>query len=222
MIPGYPFTDVFGDLEQMWNASPLKYVNGTQPPFLVLYGSNDNPGFAEDSTAFYQALVDAGSQAQLHMIPDRDHAGIIGRAARPGDPARQFILRFIAEHVGPGGGAGPAAVHAGKSGALAETPIALLQRDGNFSQMPDLLAGSHALDLGAARRGDNQEHSKIIPEPNDGGISGALKPFNTAYGVYRTDSFQVKAVAHRVPFGGVTPDDGDDTALLDQVFLKLD
>ena len=94
-----PFADVFGDLERLWDASPLRSVDGSQPHFLVLYASNDNPGFAEDSTAFYQALVKAGSEAELHMIPDRDHPGIIGRAAKPGDPAREFILRFIAEHT---------------------------------------------------------------------------------------------------------------------------
>src|SRR5262249_42051191 len=94
-----PFEDVFGDQEQSWAASPLRYVDGTQPPFLVLYGSNDNPGFAEDSTIFYQALVKAGSEAALHMIPARNHQMIIGNAARPGDPAREFILRFIAEHT---------------------------------------------------------------------------------------------------------------------------
>jgi acetyl esterase/lipase len=94
-----PFEDVFGDQEQSWEASPLRYVDGSQPPFLVLYASNDNPGFAEDSIAFYQALVQAGSEAELHMIPDRNHQMIIGNAARPGDPARDFILRFIAEHT---------------------------------------------------------------------------------------------------------------------------
>jgi acetyl esterase/lipase len=93
------FSDVFGDLEQRWEASPLRYVDGTQPPFLVLYAQFDMPGFDADSTAFYQALVSAGSEAELHMIPDRDHPGIIGRAARDGDPARELILRFIALHT---------------------------------------------------------------------------------------------------------------------------
>jgi dipeptidyl aminopeptidase/acylaminoacyl peptidase len=97
--PQGPFTDVYGDLEQAWNASPLKYVDGTQPPFLVLYGSNDNPGFADDSTAFYQALVDHGSEAQIHMIPGRNHQMMIGDAARPGDPVREYVLQFVTEHT---------------------------------------------------------------------------------------------------------------------------
>jgi acetyl esterase/lipase len=92
--------DMFGDLEQFWNASPLKYVDGTQPPFLVLYASNDMPGFAQDNANFYQALIDHGSEAELHMIAGRNHQMLIGDAARPGDPARQFILDFIAAHSG--------------------------------------------------------------------------------------------------------------------------
>jgi acetyl esterase/lipase len=97
--PAGPFNDVFGDLEQQWEASPLKYVDGTQPPFLLLYGSNDNPGFPEDATAFYQALADAGSEAEIHIIPGRNHQMMIGNAAHPGDPVRELILRFIAEHT---------------------------------------------------------------------------------------------------------------------------
>jgi acetyl esterase/lipase len=98
--PALPdLTYVFGDLEQYWNASPLKYVDGTQPPSLILYASNDMPGFAADNEAFYQALVGAGSQAEVHMIQGRNHQMIIGDDARPGDPARDLILRFIAEHT---------------------------------------------------------------------------------------------------------------------------
>ena len=93
------WTDVFGDLEQRWEASPLKYVDGTQPPWLVLYGSDDNPGFPEDSRKFYQALVQAGSHAEVHEIPNRNHSGMVSRMALPSDPAREFILQFIAEHT---------------------------------------------------------------------------------------------------------------------------
>src|SRR5262249_60336881 len=59
--PNGPFEDVFGTPEQQWEASPLRYVDGTQPPFLVLYGQFDIPEIPADSTAFYQALLSAGS-----------------------------------------------------------------------------------------------------------------------------------------------------------------
>jgi acetyl esterase/lipase len=95
--PGW--SDVFGDLEQHWEASPLKYVDGTQPPWLVLYGSDDNSGFPEDSRNFYQALVQAGSQAEMHEIANHNHGGMISRMALPGDPGRDLVLRFIREHT---------------------------------------------------------------------------------------------------------------------------
>ena len=95
--PGW--SDVFGDLEQHWEASPLKYVDGTQPPWLVLYGSDDNPGFPEDSRNFYQALDQAGSQAEVHEIANHNHGGMISRMALPGDPGRDLVLRFIREHT---------------------------------------------------------------------------------------------------------------------------
>jgi dipeptidyl aminopeptidase/acylaminoacyl peptidase len=91
--------DVFGDIEQQWEASPLKHVTGREPPYLVLYADDDNPGQAADNTAFYNALIAAGAAAELHEIQNRNHAAIISAAARVGDPAREFILRFLADHL---------------------------------------------------------------------------------------------------------------------------
>jgi acetyl esterase/lipase len=220
-IPGYPFTDIFGDVEQMWNVSPLKYVDGTQPPFLVLYASNDNPGFAEDNTAFYQALVNAGSEAELHMIPGRNHQMIIGDAARPGDPAREYILRFIAAHVGTGGGGGPAAVHAGNSAVPERHPVGFFQQDGHFSQMVELLSRSYVLGFGAPQRGIYQDSDQTLPARIDRSLAGTFTPSGIAPAVYRTDRFQVSAGARIVPFGGFNPDERDDTVWIDQVFREL-
>ena len=93
--PGSEFADVFGDEEQRWEASPVRYVSGHQPPFQIFYGEFDNPMQRPQALMFYQTVVDAGSAAEWHEVPDRNHQGIIGRAARPGDPARALMLRFI-------------------------------------------------------------------------------------------------------------------------------
>jgi acetyl esterase/lipase len=89
----------FGDAQQRWEASPIHYLDGTQPPFLLLYAQFDNPGLPEQSQTFYNALLTANDQAELHQIADRNHTGNFARSARPGDPAREFVLRFIAEHT---------------------------------------------------------------------------------------------------------------------------
>lgn len=97
--PAPEFADVFGDEEQRWEASPLQYVSPHQPPFQLLYGEFDNPMQRPQAEMFYQAIVQAGSAVELYEIPDRNHQGIIGRTALPGDPARALMRRFIDEHT---------------------------------------------------------------------------------------------------------------------------
>jgi acetyl esterase/lipase len=226
--PALPdLTDVFGDLEQFWNASPLKYVDGAQPPFLVLYGSNDMPGFAQDSAAFYQALVDHGSQAELHMIPGRNHQMTIGDAARPGDPARDFILRFIAEQVRTPGPRGPFTVPAATNRLTAGEPVApggmqvaFLQRDANFTEVLDFLSVSNTLGFGAAQPPNYQESSQMFQVLIDDTVVGTFTPSGTDHAVYTTDKFQVTTATHTLTLRGLNPDGGDNTALIDQVFLE--
>jgi acetyl esterase/lipase len=224
-VPG--LTDVFGDLEQFWNASPLKYVDGTQPPFLVLFASNDMPGFGQDNTAFYQALVDAGSQAELHMIPGRNHQMIIGDAARPGDPARDFMLRFIGEHVrtpGPGGAftvqAGTNGLTAGEPVAPGGTQVAFLQRDGNFTEVLDFLSVSSTLGFSAAQPPNYQESSQMFQVLIDDTVVGTFTPSGTDYAVLALD-LTVTSAQRASSFRGLNPDAGDNAALIEQVFLEL-
>jgi hypothetical protein len=77
------------------------------------------------------------------MIPGRNHQMILSDAARPGDPARQLILHFIAEHVGTPPGGAPFAVHAGSSSARAGTQVAFRQEDDHLSQVLDFLSGNY-------------------------------------------------------------------------------
>jgi acetyl esterase/lipase len=99
MRPASDFAFAFGDEEQRWEASALRYVSEHQPPFQLLVGANDTAARQMQAQTFYDAIRGVNGEAELHVIPDRDHAGIIARAARPGDPARELMLRFIAEHT---------------------------------------------------------------------------------------------------------------------------
>jgi acetyl esterase/lipase len=91
----------FGDAQQRWEASPLRFVDGTQPPFLLLDAQFDNPGLPDQAQTFSNALLAANDQVELHQIADRNHIGNFARSARPGDPAREFVLQFIAAHILP-------------------------------------------------------------------------------------------------------------------------
>jgi acetyl esterase/lipase len=85
--------------QDQWDASPLQHVGEHQPPFQILYGDGDVVVDLAQPRTFYQALVNANSEAELIELPQRDHFTIMSRIALPGDPAREAILRYIAAHT---------------------------------------------------------------------------------------------------------------------------
>ena len=91
-LPAFPTQDE-------WDASPLKYVGDHQPPFQILYADGDMLVDPAQPRTFYQALVKANSEAELILVPQRDHFTIMSRTALLGDPAREAILRFITAHT---------------------------------------------------------------------------------------------------------------------------
>jgi acetyl esterase/lipase len=206
--PVLGFEDVFGDVEQRWEASPLKYVDGTQPPFLVLYAQFDTPYFAIDGPAFCQALINAGSEAEIHMIPDRDHPGIIGRAARPGDLARQFILQFIAEHTGAGGNLGP--MLAGFRGSEGKKPAPTPQPSGAPMDLA-LVAG-----LGLPSR-----LTASLPDLGDPGPSPMSR--EASYGMAADPGLLGPGQANQLrPLANPASADGLPGDVLDNFFADLD
>ena len=87
--------------------------------------------------------------------------------------------------------------------------------------MLDFLAVSYTLGFGAAQRGNYQESNQTFQVLIDDTVLGTLTPSGTDYAVYTTDTFQVRAGTHTLTFRGLNPDGGDNTALIDQVFLEL-
>lgn len=75
-------------------ASPLTYVNRNCPPVFLMHGATDKVVPPEQSKIFYDALLQAGVEAHLEIIPGKGH-GII---APP--PVAQEIFRFFAENLG--------------------------------------------------------------------------------------------------------------------------
>ncbi len=91
-----PLAMVFGtDPEVRKKASPLTQVHPDCPPFLIMYGDRDIPGCDKMSEAFGKALKEQKNQAEVKMIPSRDHFSILFRMLLEGDPTSQGILNFI-------------------------------------------------------------------------------------------------------------------------------
>jgi acetyl esterase/lipase len=74
-------------------ASPLTYVDSNCAPVFLMHGGKDKLVPPEQSRFFYDALLKAGVEAHLEIIPDKGH-GII---APP--PVAREIYRFFDEHL---------------------------------------------------------------------------------------------------------------------------
>jgi WD40 repeat protein len=63
---------------EIWTqASPLTWIDGSEPPFLIIHGEADRSIPIEQSQNFAAALQAAGVQTELMLVPDATHAGIV-------------------------------------------------------------------------------------------------------------------------------------------------
>jgi acetyl esterase/lipase len=81
-----------GALEQ---ASPLRYVSASAPPFLIGYCERDFATLPAQARRFHRALIDAGVPAELLFIPGQGHISEILHMAAQDDPIVQAMLRFM-------------------------------------------------------------------------------------------------------------------------------
>lgn len=65
---------LLGEEQQMRHeASPMQLITGSEPPFLILHGTNDPTIPIAQSQRFYDALKAAGVDAQFYAIPGGVH-----------------------------------------------------------------------------------------------------------------------------------------------------
>ncbi|MCX7886273.1 MAG: prolyl oligopeptidase family serine peptidase [Verrucomicrobiae bacterium] len=78
--------------EQARQASPINYVTGDAPPFLLVHGTNDPTVPFEQAEAFYRALKAAGADVTLIRIEGGGHS-IAG--LEPRDRAYAFLEKHL-------------------------------------------------------------------------------------------------------------------------------
>jgi streptogramin lyase len=99
--------------------------------------------------------------------------------------------------------------------------VAFLQNTGSFQQSVTLSAGTYAVDFFAAQRGSFNTSAQTFRVLVDGVEVGRFTPGGAAYSFQATSTFAVAAGAHTLRFEGLNPTGGDNTALIDDVFLQL-
>lgn len=72
------FTPVFGEDASRWNlAAPMRYIEGSAPPFLLIHGLGDTEAPPASTEAFAAALRQAGVPTELVLVPDENHVTVM-------------------------------------------------------------------------------------------------------------------------------------------------
>lgn len=95
-IAGYE--DVFGPEAQWPQAQPIRFVDGDEPPFLLVHGTGDRVVEANDSQELADKLRDAGVRAELLWLPDAGHLAPLVAMYRPG--SHPALMEAIRDFVG--------------------------------------------------------------------------------------------------------------------------
>lgn len=95
--------EVFGTSRKAWReASPITYVHGQAPPFLILYAERDMDRqipLMEQAEELFEALRDEGVPARIQEISGTNHAGIIAQVGRGPSETLAAIMQFIDAHA---------------------------------------------------------------------------------------------------------------------------
>lgn len=108
-IDGYPAKDIKAGLEPYWGAeygeippetlaemSPLSWVDGSEPPFLLIHGVSDTSVPSWMSENFATALEKAGVEVELHLL-EAGHAFILQPLSSPANrQSLEAIEAFLA------------------------------------------------------------------------------------------------------------------------------
>ncbi|HEY3415690.1 MAG TPA: alpha/beta hydrolase, partial [Armatimonadota bacterium] len=92
LLLGGPVND---NLDKAKAASPITYVDKSDPPFLIMHGERDPVVPVSQSKLFYEVLQNAGVESTLRLLPRAGHG------FRLTQEIRLQIIAFFAKHLQP-------------------------------------------------------------------------------------------------------------------------
>ena len=98
-----PFTDdyqliVFGPVKNYPNTQPVNFVDGTEPPLLLLYGNDDSIVKPINIVSLTRTVQQKGGRVESHRYDGINHTDIMGALAIPlqsQDPILNDIVAFV-------------------------------------------------------------------------------------------------------------------------------
>ena len=112
------------------------------------------------------------------------------------------------------------AITSGNPSPLLGNQVAFVQGTGSIGQAVNLSAGSYTLDFSAAQHGNYNQGGQTLEVLVDGtAVGGNITPTGTNYATYHSASFTVTAGTHTITIEGLDLAGGDNTALVDNVFI---
>jgi acetyl esterase/lipase len=98
-----PFTDdyqkiVFSPVQNYPNTQPVNFVDGTEPPLLLLYGNDDDIVKPINIESLTRTVKQKGGCVEPHRYDSLDHTGLLGTLSIPlqgQEKVLDDILRFV-------------------------------------------------------------------------------------------------------------------------------
>jgi acetyl esterase/lipase len=79
--------------ERVARANPITYIDGSEPPFLIIHGDHDTTVPCGQSVLLDRALRAAGVPCELHLLPGGEHGGAAFRRQETIDLVTGFFQR---------------------------------------------------------------------------------------------------------------------------------
>jgi acetyl esterase/lipase len=100
--------DMFGPPERYGQSQPIEFVDGDEPPFLLIHGTSDRLTWPRNSIHLAERLKSRGVPVELELVPGIGHLRLLASLAereRWLSPAIELSTQWIAEQAPAGDGA---------------------------------------------------------------------------------------------------------------------
>ncbi len=90
--------DIFGPSRRYPDSQPVNFVDGKEPPALLLHGADDSIVWPRNTLRMAAAIEQAGGRVAAKVYPQVNHVRIVGALATPFEdwaPVRRDVFEFI-------------------------------------------------------------------------------------------------------------------------------